>query len=48
MANVIEFKAVGKRYPEERVFALHDMSFSVAEGEFLCIIGPLAAGRARY
>ena len=45
MANAIEFKHVGKKYPEETLPAIRDVSFSVAEDEFLCIIGPSGCGK---
>jgi len=45
MSGIVEFKNVGKVYGEERVAAIHDVSFSVAEGEFLCIIGPSGCGK---
>lgn len=41
----IEFKHVGKRYPGEAYAAVRDVSFSVAEGEFVCIIGPSGCGK---
>jgi len=43
--NIIEFKNVGKRYLGERTPAVHDISFSVAEGEFVCLIGPSGCGK---
>ena len=46
MANIIEFAGVTKTYAQESVPAIHDVSFSVAEGEFICIIGPSGCGKS--
>ncbi|HWP61794.1 MAG TPA: ABC transporter ATP-binding protein [Candidatus Paceibacterota bacterium] len=43
--SIIEFKKVGKRYPRETGTALHDLSFSVAEKEFVCLVGPSGCGK---
>ncbi len=45
MASIIEFDRVGKTYEGERVPAIHDVSFSVEENEFVCIIGPSGCGK---
>ncbi len=44
--NAIVFKGVGKTYLKESVFALHDVSFSVARGSFTCLIGPSGCGKS--
>ncbi len=46
MGNAIEFKGVGKMYPGEHMQALRNVSFSVAEGEFVCIIGASGCGKS--
>lgn len=43
--NVIEFKNIAKLYPGETKPALKDISFSVAQGEFVCIIGASGCGK---
>jgi NitT/TauT family transport system ATP-binding protein len=45
MANIIELQKVGKRYPGESAPAVHDVSFSVAEKEFVCLIGASGCGK---
>ncbi len=45
MKPVIEFKGVGKIYPQEKVPAIHDVSFSVMQGEFVCLIGASGGGK---
>jgi NitT/TauT family transport system ATP-binding protein len=43
--NIIEFQHVGKTYPGEMHPALHDVSLSVAEGEFVCLVGASGCGK---
>jgi NitT/TauT family transport system ATP-binding protein len=48
---LLDIKALGKRFParhgrEPSPWVLQDLSFSVAEGEFLTIIGPSGAGKS--
>lgn len=43
--NIIEFQNVSKLYPGETKPALKDVSFSVAQGEFVCIIGASGCGK---
>jgi NitT/TauT family transport system ATP-binding protein len=45
MKTIIELQNVGKQYPEEKTPALHDVSFSIAEGEFVCLIGASGGGK---
>ncbi len=44
----VELTNVSKTYsePPELVSALHDISFKVNEGEFLCIVGPSGCGKS--
>ncbi|MBI5421326.1 MAG: ABC transporter ATP-binding protein [Parcubacteria group bacterium] len=43
--NVIVFDAVSKVYQPGSEIALHDVSFAVREGEFVCLIGPSGCGK---
>jgi len=45
MKPTIEFHNVSKTYPPEKVPAVHDISFSVMEGEFVCLIGASGGGK---
>jgi NitT/TauT family transport system ATP-binding protein len=45
MNPLIEFKSVSKLYPLEKTPAIHDVSFSVASGEFICLIGASGGGK---
>lgn len=43
--HTIELKNIGKRYPGEAHPAVHDVSFAVAENEFVCLIGASGCGK---
>jgi NitT/TauT family transport system ATP-binding protein len=43
--NIVEFKNVDKLYPHEHTPAIRNISFSVSEGEFVCIIGSSGCGK---
>ncbi len=45
MQPVIDFTGVGKTYPHELKPAIHDVSFTVAQGEFVCLIGASGGGK---
>ena len=45
MVDIIEFKAVSKTYEHENTPAIHDVSFGVGEGEFVCFIGASGCGK---
>lgn len=45
MEPVIEFTGVGKTYPHESKPAIHDVSFAVSQGEFICLIGASGGGK---
>jgi ABC-type nitrate/sulfonate/bicarbonate transport system ATPase subunit len=45
----IEFREVSKTYPQgegKQLQALRDISFSVARGEFVCLLGPSGCGKS--
>lgn len=44
--NIIVFNKVSKVFEPEHDVALRDASFSVAKGEFLCLIGPSGEGKS--
>jgi NitT/TauT family transport system ATP-binding protein len=44
--KIVEFQNVSKMYPQESGAALHDATFSVCKGEFICIIGPSGCGKS--
>ena len=41
--DVIEFKNIYKSFKEKHV--LEDISFTINDGEFVCIIGPSGCGK---
>jgi NitT/TauT family transport system ATP-binding protein len=43
--NAIEFKNARAVYPGERKPSVHNITFSVREGEFLCLIGASGCGK---
>ena len=45
MDPIIKFEDVSKKYPEEHGVAIHDINFSIKEGEFVCLIGPSGCGK---
>ncbi len=43
---MVEARNLGKTYPDGKVQALQDISFTVAKGEFISIIGPSGCGKS--
>lgn len=43
---MIEFKGVSKIYPHTEKEALHDVSFTIGEGDFVSIVGHSGAGKS--
>jgi ABC-type nitrate/sulfonate/bicarbonate transport system ATPase subunit len=43
---IVEFKHVSKIFEHEQGYALTDVSFSVREGEFICLVGPSGGGKS--
>lgn len=46
MDPIISLNQVGKIYPQQTETALRNFSFSVSEGEFICLIGPSGCGKS--
>ncbi len=46
MTEIIKFINVGKEYKVVKATALSSVTFSVNEGEFLCIVGPSGCGKS--
>ena len=46
MKSIIEIKNVSFRYDDESGEVLHDLSLSVREGEFLCVLGHNGCGKS--
>lgn len=46
MTEIIKFINVGKEYEAVKATALSSVTFSVNEGEFLCIVGPSGCGKS--
>ena len=46
MTKIIDFKNVSRVYKAAKVTAVSDVSFSVDEGEFFCMVGPSGCGKS--
>src|SRR5690242_11813645 len=45
MENIIEFAHVTKRYDGEKIASVRSVTFSVRQGEFVCLVGPSGCGK---
>jgi NitT/TauT family transport system ATP-binding protein len=46
LTKIIDFKSVFRVYKTAKVTAISDVSFSVNEGEFFCLVGPSGCGKS--
>lgn len=46
MTKIIDFKSVSRVYEAAKVTAISDVSFTVNEGEFFCMVGPSGCGKS--
>ncbi|MGA2911598.1 MAG: ABC transporter ATP-binding protein [Candidatus Levyibacteriota bacterium] len=46
MTKIIDFKSVTRAYETAKVTAISDVSFTVDEGEFFCLVGPSGCGKS--
>ena len=46
MTKIIDFKNVSRVYKTAKVTALSDISFTIVEGEFFCLVGPSGCGKS--
>jgi len=46
LTKIIDFKTVSRTYKTAKVTAISDVSFTVDEGEFFCLVGPSGCGKS--
>jgi NitT/TauT family transport system ATP-binding protein len=46
LTKIIDFKNVSRVYEAAKVTAISDVSFTVDEGEFFCLVGPSGCGKS--
>jgi NitT/TauT family transport system ATP-binding protein len=46
LTKIIDFKNVSRVYKTAKVTALSDISFTIVEGEFFCLVGPSGCGKS--